>query len=592
MDDITLYLGRDYKQITSLSDYQMNRFSEVDQRIRDSKNTSLLDYLLIQHNTEGRSFRQLEQETGIPKKDLRIAFDYLGLPRLSRREATIRSNTSPEFREKVKVALASEEYKQKASKIAKKRFEDPTYRMHMGELSRKRWANPEYKERVSAQIQKGVKKSREDPEVLARISAGLKKHYEDPEAREEVSRRLKRAHLNHPEYAVEISRRMRELFNDPEYRARNSEMLQRVRDDPKVREMLKRAAKERGKDPDFVFRLSDLAKERWKNPIYRERVLNGIIKSRKDPEVLAKISAGLKKHYEDPEARERASLRTISKYEKDPTYATRIGKGVKKSWQDPERRRKGLEQLEKVHNDPEVREMLRRASLERWQDPEFVIMVRQRMHEAFTSTKRKIRGKISKKLWKNLEFREKVIFGNKKAKNTEEYKQKASERQKQLWRKKGYSEDLKASLHSYHGFRKDIGYHSRSMMEANLARVFIYCGRDIQPDCQISLNVPEEVRSALGVEEISSFVDFISIKRDNKVTFYEIVAEKYPYSEIKSLKLELMISQFPNADIRVIDSKKYSRIERIFRDKIDGDNRFVGWEDSSFNIKTDPAKFK
>jgi hypothetical protein len=60
---------------------------------------------------------------------------------------------------------------------------------------------------------------------------------------------------------------------------------------------------------------------------------------------------------------------------------------------------------------------------------------------------------------------------------------------------------------------------------------------------------------------------------------------------VSTEKLEAAIKQYPEITFRTVDRKVYHRFARRFRERINADPRFAGWEDSKDNLKKNPDKY-
>ncbi|MBI3052023.1 hypothetical protein HYY74_06240 [Candidatus Woesearchaeota archaeon] len=138
------------------------------------------------------------------------------------------------------------------------------------------------------------------------------------------------------------------------------------------------------------------------------------------------------------------------------------------------------------------------------------------------------------------------------------------------------------------GERADMGYAS-SMWEANLARVFAYCGRQFTRGSVFRLQIPEGYRSIFNSDVTDMAVDFVVQDSRNRTTLYEIAASPLE-GKVGYAKLELLAQQQP-LRVVVITGKMYRRLKRRFEKAINSTPSFAGWETYKDNLKTNPDKY-
>ncbi len=146
-------------------------------------------------------------------------------------------------------------------------------------------------------------------------------------------------------------------------------------------------------------------------------------------------------------------------------------------------------------------------------------------------------------------------------------------------------------LPTFHGFRKDIGFDSRSMWEANLARILKHLNFKIEPHVDFNLNIPGELKGIFKSDNTNITSDFSAISTKGRHYYYEILARPYD-RPVDKAKLDLLRKQLPeNAKLIVITEKRYAALENAFADRVASDSRFIGWETTKDNISTSPEKW-
>ena len=252
------YLGKSINDLTWLNSLHRRRFKEIDARIREEKGLQLIDYLVIAHNEQGKSLRDLDKEVGICRQTLVKIFDTLNLPRLTRKEAVLRKNQDPEHLAKVREANKRPEVRAKISKSNKEAWQDPECRKKHSEMMKKRWADEEYYERVMPKIRATLsRKHKEDPEYVERLRNGARRAAKDPERNRRVSEGLKRRFKKDPEYAEASRKRLKKLWE-------------------KDREKMLRATREAQSRPEVREKIRRKTTERWKDPEYREKIIEAM----------------------------------------------------------------------------------------------------------------------------------------------------------------------------------------------------------------------------------------------------------------------------------------------------------------------------
>ncbi len=303
--------------------------------------------------------------------------------------------------------------------------------------------------------------------------------------------------------------------------------------------------------------------ELWKNPAYRVYKIKQIKEFRGTKEAREKYSEFSKNLWLDPKMREKMVI------------------GLRKSMKI-----KGQE--------PELREKRSKKQLELWSNPEY----REKQTKLIIDSM----GKV----WQNPEFREKK---SKQAKEwssrlwqTEEYRSKMSEVGRRVltnsWGDPNFRNKMLhklltqnyLSLHTVYGYRGDLGFPTWSTWEANLARILIYCGRLFESRKILELKVDEKYENIFQGKKIDVIIDFLVVDNRENIYLYEILVKSFKKQEGMA-KLEMILEQYPNLDLRIINQSYYERLERWFKDKINSDSRFIGWETYKDNLKTNPEKY-
>jgi len=369
--------------------------------------------------------------------------------------------------------------------------------------------------------------------------------------REESMRRL----FEDPEYRAKVTEVLEERWRDPEFRRKHVERMKRLWQTTDLREKQLEAMTELWQNPQFRAMMTETSRDRWQDPQYRARMINMLTERWKDnPEYRKRMIGLLEERWRDPEYRARM-LEVIVKRWEDPKEKRRISELSKKRWRDPEYRARIVKTIR------ERADTLSEALQERWRDPEY----RARTIEAI------------KRKWKDPKYKAFMMEINSKSR-------------RRYWDRAQFGDSRKEALPTNHGFRKDIGYNAKSSWEANLARVLLYCGREFETDFPVSLTIPDELRDIFNDDNVILFADFLSITRDNRIRAYEIMAHPLENAAAYA-KISLFQEQYPYMRMTIVDRRFYKRLERDFKDKINTDQRFVGWEDSKHNIRTHPEDF-
>ena len=140
------------------------------------------------------------------------------------------------------------------------------------------------------------------------------------------------------------------------------------------------------------------------------------------------------------------------------------------------------------------------------------------------------------------------------------------------------------------GHRRDINLNADSMMEANLARIFLYCGRIFSHKIIVTLKVDKNHRELFDSDETNITFDFAVQNQTGKLRIYEVASNFYT-NESQIAKLEMALQQHPSVDFRFISPDKYKRLERYFKTKIENSPHFSGWETTKSNLKKNPERY-
>ena len=158
------------------------------------------------------------------------------------------------------------------------------------------------------------------------------------------------------------------------------------------------------------------------------------------------------------------------------------------------------------------------------------------------------------------------------------------------WQDDPFLEKIKDNLPTIGGYRRDIGYHAKSMMEANLARAILYSGRAFESDYPIELKVEGKHKHVFGSDQTTMFIDFATTTKRGTRVLYEIMV--HPFEDPKGkAKLEMLLDQYPDINIRIINNQSYTKLRAHFESRINADPRFIAWETGELNLKTHPTYF-
>lgn len=141
------------------------------------------------------------------------------------------------------------------------------------------------------------------------------------------------------------------------------------------------------------------------------------------------------------------------------------------------------------------------------------------------------------------------------------------------------------------GYRRDLGHAVRSAWEANYARYLISQGVDYLYEPQgFELEVPDMFRKVVNGKQTTIYIPDFWFKNTN--VYVELKGSWYRFNgEVALSKIILFRHQNPELELRVIGENEYKEIERKFKDKINDNPKFCGWECYGDNLVTNPKKF-
>lgn len=231
-------------------------------------------------------------------------------------------------------------------------------------------------------------------------------------------------------------------------------------------------------------------------------------------------------------------LRVLDRYD-IPTRSKK--EGIKIKWQDLEFKSKRVEAS---------RKLLDRLK----QDPIF----RAKSAEATRTT------------WQDLEFRAKIVEAQRNARLDPD-------------RAGRYH------LYSFQGVRKDVGY-AKSTWEANLMRIFTFLGREYITHEKVPLQVSEKYRQLFKNINTYCEIDFVVTDPRRNIHIYEIM--NFTKGVQGKAKLEMLAEQSLGVKVRLITPRFYNRLKKRFKEHINQDPKFAGWEDKEDNIRNNPSKYE
>ncbi|MDP1694165.1 MAG: hypothetical protein Q8L34_01360 [Candidatus Woesearchaeota archaeon] len=243
---------------------------------------------------------------------------------------------------------------------------------------------------------------------------------------------------------------------------------------------------------------------------------------------------------------------------KDPEFRATNAKGViimlAERWKDPEFRARNAEMLSARNQKPKFREASRKLLDRLKQDPIF----RAKSAEATRTT------------WQDLEFRAKIVEAQRNARLDPD-------------RAGRYH------LYSFQGVRKDVGY-AKSTWEANLMRIFTFLGREYITHEKVPLQVSEKYRQLFKNINTYCEIDFVVTDPRRNIHIYEIM--NFTKGVQGKAKLEMLAEQSLGVKVRLITPRFYNRLKKRFKEHINQDPKFAGWEDKEDNIRNNPSKYE
>ena len=596
------YLGRKLSKITW--GRSTDKLISAEQYTLQKYNLPLIDYLVIYHNEKNRSLRDFEKELNIDRQFLVKIFDNLNLPRPNRIESMTNKWQDPMEGPKLAQGISDRykdpAYAEKMRKASHEAQSTPEAKVKRSELSKKMWADPEFYNRVMPKIQTSLhNKWQNDSQYRENVSGAIKKFNQNPELRQKANEKLS-----------DLAKAR--CASDPKYAEMSRQQMKKNWANPEFREMMLNFLEERAKNPEYTEHMRQKTITNWQDPQFRDKTIVGMkrkfendleykektIRRLQSSEMRTKVSEALERRWQNPVYRANMSkfmsdLMTAKMA--DPIVRQMYKEARNKLWADPEFRKKFKKLMrDKWENDREYREKITNMMVYRWTDPksreDLLGSMRQGIKEFWedpervakklekiTPEQRKMKAEIGKqvmnKLWEDPAFREKIVNSDRRT-----------------WRRRGYEDSRSKSLPTYSGFRRDIGFIAKSCWESNIARILLYCGRDFVRNFPLEITIEQEYEQMFEPGTATFFVDFISTNERNFSKTYEIVSH-YFENPIGIAKADMLLNQYPNMPIKIIDSKTYRRLEKHFKDKINEGQRFVGWEEKDYNIKTNPEDF-
>lgn len=595
------YLGRKISEITW--GRSIDKFISAEQYTLQKYNLSLIDYLVIYHNEKNRSLRDFEKELGIDGQSLAKVFNNFSLPRPSRIESMTNKwqdpVEGPKLAQSVSDRYKDPEYMAKMKKALEEVRTKPGYHEKQTKMMKDRWADKEYYNRVMPKIQTSLhNKWQNDSQYRENVIEGGKKFNQNPELRKKTNEKL--SELGKARCAA-----------DPKYAEMSRKQMKKNWQDPEFREMMLNFLKERGQNPEYIERMRQKTTENWQDPKFREKTISGLKrkweepeyrekmeKILKSPEVRTRLSEALVKRWQNPEFKSYMSKLMsdiITLKWTDPITRKVYEDASKKLWQDQDFRKRFKKIMQnKWENDKGYREKitdmmvarwadsnsreellnsLREGIREFWADPERVAKKLEKITPEQRKMKAEIMAQISNRLWSDPQHREKIVNSDRRR-----------------WRRRGYEDSRNEYLPTNSGFRRDIGFNAKSCWEANIARILLFCGREFTRNFPLEITIEQEYEDIFEPGNSTFFVDFISDNKKGSSKVYEIIAH-YLENPIGIAKADMLLHQYPNMPIKIIDQKTYKRLQNHFKDRINEDPRFVGWEETGYNIKTNPEDF-
>jgi hypothetical protein len=128
------------------------------------------------------------------------------------------------------------------------------------------------------------------------------------------------------------------------------------------------------------------------------------------------------------------------------------------------------------------------------------------------------------------------------------------------------------------GYRKDINLDVKSRWEANYARILLLENLEFEYEPQtFELEVPKDMRSLFEGRETVKYTPDFFIKGTNK--FIEIKGDWFAYGSHEAMAKVIIFKRLhPEYKLDIIGVAQYKTLERDYKDRINSDTRFSGWE--------------
>jgi hypothetical protein len=139
------------------------------------------------------------------------------------------------------------------------------------------------------------------------------------------------------------------------------------------------------------------------------------------------------------------------------------------------------------------------------------------------------------------------------------------------------------------GIRGDLGFHAKSMLEANIARVFRLQGYVFHTNTALHVQVTDEFAHLFTQPTTQFNVDFITTQ-NGRTCIYEIMIHPEK-DDRREAKLAMAKQQYPEVTFIVIDRTRYDEYQRDFEEVVNESPEFAGWERRGFNLRTHPQIF-
>lgn len=360
--------------------------------------------------------------------------------------------------------------------------------------------------------------------------------------------------MRKPETRENRRRHMVTRWQDPEYSAQMTDHLHHMWDDERRREALGEKVKDLWQDENYRAKRSksqsSASRRNWTQPGFRENISE-------------KAHQGMLALWQDPE------------YRKMQSQSHREG------W------------ARRVAENPQILEQARENMRQMWLNPDFaelitqtaaITMSIQMQDEKF----REASVAASKAKWNNPDFRRRNAAGVRRNWTDLEFRRSIAEASR-------ISRIDPDKISRYiaggiQGERRDIGFYAQSTWEANFARVLTFLGREFYTREPLRLKVTEEYKPLFNIDETAISVDFVVVTPRGSLVLYEILA--WRLDPKAQAKVQMIIDQYPDFRVRPITPQFYRKLENKFKDIIDNDSRFCGWETKKDNLKTNPERYQ